>query len=141
MNLSKDIKIEKVRAYNNTGGTTNANGTDVDFSGYDGVLFFGWMEKATETTDTNQIKVEQKDSDGNYTALTGANAVCVEDDQVLAVDVYRPLESQGKVLRVVVDIATSTKYGDMYAIKYNGRVKPEDFADVTKLVISPEVAS
>ena len=141
MNLSKDITIKKVRAFNNTAGTTNVNGTDVDFSGYDGVLFFGWMEKATVTTNTNQIKIEQKDADGNYTALAGANAVCVEDDQVLAVDVYRPLESQGKILRAVVDIATSTKYGDIYAILYNGRVKPEDFADVTKLVISPEVAS
>ena len=137
MNLSKNIKIQKVRAYNNTAGTTNANGTDVDFTNYDGVLFFGWMEKATATTNLNQLKVEQKDADGDYTALAGATAVCLEDDQVLAVDVYRPLEAQGKVLRVVVDIATSTKYGDVYAILYNGRVKPEDFADITTLVISP----
>ena len=138
MNLSKNIKIQKVRAYNNTAGTTNVNGTDVDFSNYDGVLFFGWMEKATATTNLNQLKVEQKDADGDYTALAGATAVCTEDDQVLAVDVYRPLESQGKVLRVVVDIATSTKYGDVYAILYNGRVKPEDIADIATLVVSPE---
>lgn len=139
MNLSKNITIKHVRAFNNTAGTTNVNSSDVDFTNYDGVLFFLQMEKATATTNTNQLKVEQKDGDGNYTALTGANAVCVEDGQVLAVDVYRPLESQGNVLRGVVDIATSTKYGDMFAILYNGRIKPEQFADVAKLVISPEV--
>ena len=140
MNLSKNIKIKHVLAYNDTAGTTNANGADVDFTNYDGVLFFMEMEKATATTNVNKLKIEQKKGT-TYTALTGTETVCTEDGQVLAVDVYRPLEDQGKILRGVVDIATSTKYGDMYAVLYNGRIKPEQFADVAKLVISPVVVA
>ena len=139
MNLSKDIKIMHVAAYNDVAGTASVNSDDVDFSNYDGVLFFMLIATATVAANTNQLKVEQKDSGGNYAALTGATAVCSVDGQVVAVDVYRPLASQGKVVRGVVDISTSTKYGDVYAILYNGRIKPETFADVATLVISPVI--
>lgn len=141
MNLSNEVKLVRCAAGNSTASTTNANGSDVDVSGYEGVVFFAWMEKATATTNTNQLKVEVKDADGNYTALEGAAAVCDTDSQVLAVDVYRPWQKLGKVLRAVVDINTSTKYGDVYAILYNGHIKPEEFADVVTLVASPDVVA
>ncbi len=140
MNLSKHIQVARVGAYKDTENTTDVEGSDVDFTGYDGVLFFAYVAKKTSSTDKNVLKVEQKNSEGSYGALSGAVAEATEDGVVLAVDVYRPLESQGKALRAVLDIDTASKTGDVYAVLYNGRIKPEDFADVSTLAISPTVA-
>ena len=143
MNLSKNIKIVKVGAYNDTSNTTDINGSDVDFTGYDGVFFLGWLEIKTNSTDTNKLVVEQKDALGAYTALTGAAAEATENGMTLWVDVYRPLETQGKILRGAYRLNTATKKGDMYAILYNGRIKPEDLINLATngmngaLVISP----
>ena len=137
MQLSNEIKVVKTRAYNDNAGTTNVNGTDIDFTGYDGVCFFGEMEKATASTDVNKITVSQKNAAGSYAALAGASATCTEDGQVLMVDVYKPNQSLGKILRVTVDIATTTKYGDIYAVLYKGRKHPETAADVVARVVSP----
>ena len=141
MNLSNEIVVTRVAAYKDTEDTNDVTGADLDFTGYEGVLFFGYMAKKTATTNKNTLVIYQKDDDGNYTALTGAVAECTVDAQVIAVDVFRPLEAQGKILRAVLDIDTASKSGDLYAIKYNGRVQPEDFADVVTLVISPEVSA
>lgn len=141
MNLSNEVKIQRCAGYHDTQETHEVTGADVDFTGYDGVLFFAYIDKKTATTNKNVLEIEQKDADGNYTGLSGAVAECAVDGQVVAVDVYRPLESQGKILRGVIDIDTASKTGDLYAIKYHGRVKPESFADVVTLVISPEVSA
>jgi len=138
MNLSKNIKIVRGHAYKDTQNTTNIETSDVDFTGYDGVVFFAWFEKGTDASDENFLKVQQKDSDGSYNDLEGAKVEVEEDGKVAAVDVYRPLESQGKELRGVADISNASKTGDVYAVLYNGRVKPEEFADYAKLAISPE---
>ena len=146
MNLSKNIKLVKVGAYNDTQNTTDIDGSDVDFTGYDGVLFFGWLEIKTASTDTNKLVVEQK-SGSTYTALTGAEAEATENGMVLWVDVYRPLESQGKIVRGAYRLNTNTKKGDMYAILYNGRVLPTDLINEATngmngaLVISPVVTT
>ena len=137
MNLSKSVVIKRSAAYKDAENTTNVTGADLDFTGYDGVLFFAYVETKTATTEKNVLKIEQKDSDGNYTALTGAVAEATDDEKIVAVDVYRPLEAQGKILRGVLDIATASKTGDLYAVLYDGRVKAEDFADINTLVISP----
>jgi len=141
MNLSSEVKIQRCAGYHDTQETHDVTGADVDFTNYDGVLFFAYIAKKTSTTNKNTLKIYQKDADGNYTALSGAVAECAVDGQVVAVDVYRPLESQGSALRAIIDIDTASKTGDLYAVLYNGRVKPEDFADVVTLVISPEVTS
>ena len=140
MNLSKNVVVKRVGDYKEAENTNNIVGSDVDVSNYDGVLFFAYVEKGTASADENLLKVEQKDSDGNYSDLAGATAEAAEDEKVVAVDVYRPLASQGKELRATLDISTASKTGDLYAILYNGRVKPEDFADINTLVISPETA-
>ena len=137
MNLSKEIKLVRCAGYHDTEETHTVTGADVDFSNYDGVLFFGYVAKKTNSTDLNELVIYQKDSLGSYTALTGAVAIAVDDAEVIAVDVYRPLESQGKVLRAILEIATASKTGDLYALLYNGRIKPEEFADVVTLAISP----
>lgn len=141
MNLSSEVKIQRCKGYHDTEETHDVTGDDVDITNYDGVLFFAYIAKKTVTTNKNTLKIYQKDADGNYTALSGAVAECTVDGQVVAVDVYRPLESQGSVLRAVIDIDTASKTGDLYAALYNGRIKPEDFADVVTLAISPEVTS
>jgi len=141
MNLSSEVKLVRCAGYHDTQEIHDVTGADVNIANYDGVLFFAFIEKKTATTNKNTLKIYQKDADGNYTALSGAVAECTVDAQVVAVDVYRPLESQGSVLRALIDIDTASKTGDLYAILYNGRIKPEDFADVVTLAISPEVAS
>ncbi len=140
MNLSNEVKLQRCAAYKDTEDTTDVTGSDVNFSNYDGVLFFAYIATKTATTNKNQLVIYQKDDEGSYTALDGATAECTVDAQVVAVDVYRPLEAQGSVLRAVLDIDTASKTGDLYALLYNGRIKPEDFADVVTLAISPEVS-
>lgn len=107
MNLSKNIEVKVL-----TSGSTN-----VDFSNYDGVLFFGLGTK---------LEVSQ--------ASSGKIAETIASDGIVYADIYRPLESQGKTLK-----ATLTGDGDLYAILYQGRAKPEEWG-TGKLFISPEVA-
>jgi len=147
MNLSKEILIKRVGAYKDTENTTNVTGSDLDFTGYDGVLFFAHVEKKTSPTDTNRLRIYQKDSEGTYTALTGAESEATEDGMILYVDVYRPLQSQGKDLRAVLDITTASKTGDLYAVLYRGRVRPTELINEAEngvngaTVVSPAIAS
>lgn len=105
MNLSKNVKVMLLES-----GTT-----EVDPTNYDGVLFLG-----------NGTKLEVADEKGDVAEVTKATA------GVLYVDIYRPIESAGKLTATL----TNTDGGDLYAILYQGRVKPESWG-VGELLISP----
>ena len=89
--------------------------TEVDPTNYDGVLFVG-----------NGTELAVADEEGDVTEVTSDTA------DVLYVDVCRPLESAGKLVATL----TNTDGGDLYAILYQGRVKPESWG-VGELLISP----
>ena len=105
MNLSKNVKIAKL-----VSGTT-----EVDPTNYDGVLFLG-----------NGTKLEVADEKGDVAEVTRATA------GVLYVDIYRPIESAGKLTATL----TNASGGDLYAVLYQGRVKPDAWG-TGELLISP----
>ncbi len=105
MNLSKNVKVMLL-----VSGTT-----EVDPTNYDGVLFLG-----------NGTKLEVADEKGDVAEVTKGTA------GLLYVDVYRPLESSGKLVATL----TNSSGADLYAILYQGRVKPESWG-TGEMLISP----
>lgn len=140
MNLSKNIKITKVKAGQST-ATSEVSSDAVDMSNFDGCLFFATIATANAG---NYLKVEQsKDVDfTTHEDLKGSKVVPDKNDMVVLVDVYRPLEGQGKYLRAAIVRTATTVTGDIYAIQYCGRSLPEVNAVAekmaVKLLISPE---
>ena len=133
MNLRKNVKVFFLKA-GQTASTSAVNSDAVDLSGYEGVLFFGTIAVANAG---NFLQVEQSTAENFATksTLEGAKMAVAENGDVAFVDVYRPQEKLGKYLRASITRAgASTATGDIYAILYNGRVKPEDYA---KLAVSP----
>lgn len=141
--LLEDIKI--VRVSNAVAaGTTAANGTAVDMTGYDGVLFliaFG----AIVTGAITSVKAQQgAASDGGDAVDLEGSGVTVADDQdnkVVALDIYRPRQGYGKYVRPVVSRGTQNATIDsMIAILYNGRSKPVSL-DATLVAASKSLGS
>ncbi|GCD83674.1 hypothetical protein PTHTG4_27380 [Parageobacillus thermoglucosidasius] len=133
-NLSSEVQIRKI-ASGAAAGTTDIESSVVDFTGYDGVLIFTTIATAA---DNNTLKIQQGGKD-----LVGAVVSADENGQVVFVDVSRPLGGQGGELKAVITRGTSTATGDIYAILYNGRTRPEvNFVDAVDgikgvLAISP----
>lgn len=140
MNLSKNIKITKVKAGQAT-ATTEVSSDAVDMTGYDGCLFFASIATANAG---NYLKVEQSkvSNFATHEDLKGSKVAPDKDAMVAIVDVYCPLEGQGKYLRAAVVRTATTATGDIYAIQYHGRSLPEVNAVAekmaVKLLISPE---
>ncbi len=132
MNLSKNVKVACVKA-GQAAGTTNVNSDAIDMTNYDGCLFFASIATANAG---NYLVVEQDDAAfaTKSVVLEGTKVVTTTDGEVALVDVYRPLEGQGKYLRATIVRTASTATGCIYAIQYDGRVKPED---IGALAISP----
>lgn len=140
MNLIKNIKITKVKA-GAASGATAVNSDAVDMSNYDGCLFVTTVATANAG---NFLKITQgKDSAFVESEdLKGSKVVPAANGEVAYVDVYRPAEAQGKYLRASIVRTVATATGDIYAVQYNGRAKPEvnDIAEEIGgiLLISPE---
>jgi hypothetical protein len=140
MNLLTSVKFTRV-ANSAAVGTTAINGTVLDMTGYDGVLF---LAEAGTITDGGLVLKAQGGaaSDGSDaadllgTATTLGNA---NDNAVAALDVYRPLE---RYLRPVVVRGGSTGavLDGIIAVQYAASHKPtvqDATVAASKLVISP----
>lgn len=137
MNLTKNVEIVKVKA-NQSAGTSAVTSDAVDMANWDGVVFFSTIATANAG---NFLEVEQSEASDFASAVTleGTKAVAAENGDMVFADVYRPLESQGRYLRAKITRGASSATGDIYAIKYAGRTKPETNA-IGALVISPEAS-
>lgn len=137
MNLSNGVKITKVAAASVT-GTTAINGTALDMTGFEGVLFFAAIATANAG---NFIKAQIGNlADGSDGAdLAETKVVAAADGQVVWVDVYRPDPNQ-KYIRPVVTRGVTTVVGEIYALQYESR-KEVNNNNVTgvigKLVVNP----
>ena len=130
MNLSKNVKITKVAVAAVSAGTA-VNGSAVDMAGFEGVLFFTTIATANAG---NFLKVQQ-DSDvalGTAADLAGSAVVATANAEVVFVDCYQPAERY--VCPVVIRAGANTAVGDIYAIQYEGRVKPTD-NDITDTIV------
>lgn len=138
MNLSKNIKITKIKAGQST-ATTEVVSDVVDMQGYEGVIFITTIGSANAG---NYLKAKQDKaasmSDG--VDLAGKKIVATAANQVVWLDIYRPTERY--LTANIIRAGATTVTGDIYAIQYEGNKFPETniITDVIlgELLISPE---
>lgn len=129
MNLSKNVKLIKVKAGQAT-GTTAVDSDVIDMAGYEGVLFFGTIATANAG---NYMKAQQDSVIGMGTAvdLAGSKVTAAADASVVWLDVHRPTK---RFVRVEIVRGLTTVTGDIYAIQYNGRKLPETNLTLNSLI-------
>lgn len=137
MNLTNGIKITKVAAASSA-GTSAVNGTAIDMTGFEGVLFFTTIATANVGNIFKaQIGNAADGSDG--ADLEGTAVVAEANAQVVWLDVYRADPNQ-KYIRPVVIRGVSTAVGDIYALQYESRINIDNNIENTiigKLVVNP----
>ncbi len=124
-NLSKDVKITRVLNAV-AAGTSNQNGSAVDMSGFDGVMFIASFGTLTATQVTS-LKAQQGNLSNMSDAadLAGTNVGPLADgdsNKALVLDVYRPTDRY--VRPVVVRGTANAVIDSVIAIQYRGRKMP-----------------
>lgn len=130
MNLSKHVKLRKVAAAATSAGTEVISSV-VDMQGYEGVLFFTTIATANAG---NYLKA-QSGTDATVTDaadLAGTKVVAAANGQVVFLDIHKPQERY--LTANIIRAGTNTATGDIYAIQYCGKVKPESNI-VTNVII------
>jgi hypothetical protein len=124
-NLGDDVKIvQAVTIAAGAAGSSPVNGTAIDMSGYEGVLFvvqFGPIVSGAVTS----IKVQQDVTSAMSTAAdiagTAQTVADTDDDKVFYVDLKRPRED---FVRLVVSRGTQAATCAAMAYLYGSRQKP-----------------
>jgi len=123
MNLSSRVKITKCADYTGA-GTSDVEGTILDMSGYEGVLFIA----SFGTPAANNTLHAQQDTDvagGAMADLLGTSVGVGASDEDVWLDVHKPRE---RYVRAVADRGTSTTLECLIAIQYGARNMPVDNA-------------
>ncbi len=123
--LSHDVKLTKV-ADAATAATSAINSASVDMAsdgGWENVMFFTSFATAAannlihaESSNDNGVSDAFADIAGSEVDASGAS----DEDQYI--DIARP---PGRYVRCVALRGTSTACGDIWAIQYNGRNRPQ----------------
>lgn len=138
MNLSKEVKITKVKAASAT-GTTEVTSDVVDMAGFEGVIF---LTNIGSFNAGNFLKGQQDTVVGMGTVqdLEGSKVVATANGETVFLDIYKPKERF--VRASVIRAGATTVLGEIYALQYSGRVSPvdNDTVDVLlgSLLISPD---
>ena len=121
MQLSNEIKIRKVAAGAVSAGTEVVSSV-VDMAGYEGVLFFATIATANAG---NYLKAKQDTVVGMSAAadIAGSKVVATANGEVVFLDIYKPAERY--LTANIIRAGANTATGDIYAIQYEGKVKPE----------------
>ena len=125
MNLSKNVKVIPVMAYE-AAGTGTTDGTILDMSDFEGVMFVGGAIGTANSG--NYYKVVQ-DTDSAHGSdpqdLEGTKLIPGDNGDSICLDIYRPRERYVRIVRVRG--ASST--GDaVIAIQYGPKKKPTSHA-------------
>lgn len=124
MNLITDIKITKCLDYTNASAVRE--GATLDMLGYDGVIAL-MVTGDINASASGDIHFETSTSDWSGSQdLAGTKIEVLNDDdnQVFAIDLYKPLE---QYVRAVVTKDTSNNQAETVTyIQYKGIKRPED---------------
>ena len=125
MFLTDDVKITVVGAAS-AAGVTTINSSPVDMAGYDGVVFLTTFG-AIVATGVQSLKAQEDTvvGMGGAADLTGSGITVADDDdgQSFWLDIRRPRE---RFVRCVVLRATANStVGEIYAIQYRARTRPQ----------------
>jgi len=138
VNLSNGVKITKVAAAA-AAGTTVVNGTALDMSGYEGVIFFTTIATAN-AGNIFKAQIGEQANGSDAADLEGTAVVAATNAQVVWLDIYRADPNQ-KYIRPVVVRGASSAVGEIYAIQYESRrqVAENNIANtiIGKLVVNP----
>lgn len=135
MNLSTDVKVTKVHAYESTAAATHYSDI-LDMSGYEGVVFIASMGSAAADIGVNA----QQDTDpagGTMADLAGTKILSDATQKNFVLDLYRPTE---RYVRLAVLRGTTSTIEAIWAIQYGPRLKPVDnttAAQATEVHASP----
>ena len=111
---------------------TAVNGTTIDTSDCEGVIFMGRIATANAG---NFIKVQEGDTTSPTTDLAGSAAIATVDGQLIQITVHKPLK---RYLRTVtIRAGANTATGDVIAVKYGIKKLAADGAAVDKYLVSP----
>ena len=121
-NLVDVVDVRRVIAPT-AAGTTDVNGTGINMSAAEGVLFVVGFGTITSGAVTSVI-AEESDNDSDYTAITGASVtVADDDDNLIAVLDVRNFSK--KYVRCTVDRATQNAVVDLgVAVIYGNHATP-----------------
>ena len=121
--------------------TTAVNSSAVDMANFEQVTFMASIAVANAG---NHITVQQSATSGFESAetLDGAKAIALENGDVVAVNVFRPLK---RYVRAVLTRTASTATGEIYCAQTGGRTIAVDNNEaseiVSAIVSSPAVAT
>lgn len=133
-NLSAVTAIDVTNS--STAGTSDVNGTIVDMSGWDGVIF---VTRIPTGAANNRLIAQHGDQSnlGDAADIAGSGVTGTGNNHRCVLDVYKPLK---RYLRPVVKRGTSTTSADVWSIRYRGsRPNIADVVDslTTKNLNSP----
>ena len=118
MNLSKNVKVTKVKALSSTAGTA-VNSDSVDMAGFDGVMFLGRIATANAANFGNAA---QSADDSTFADLEGSAIITGDDADSFLIDIYKPTD---RYVRCEINRAGADSIiGDIYAIQYGAHKKP-----------------
>ncbi len=135
MNLSSNVRITKVGDYT-AAGTSAVNSTAVDMLGYDGVVFVTTLAVAHSG---NYVNAAQGDAANGSDAadLAGTKVVATGSNEALWLDIYKPTK---RYVRLEAVRTSSSAMGEIYAIRYGGRILPENNAVADALAVELHVS-
>ena len=120
MNLSQNVKITKVHAYEGAAGSDHYSDI-LDMAGWDGVVFLASIGTAAAN---NGVNAEQ-DTDSAFGTdpqdLEGTKILSDATQTDFVLDIYRPTE---RYVRLQIIRGTSTTIEAVWAIQYQGRYMP-----------------
>jgi len=148
MNLMTNVKVDQVLGYFAAAQTVRKSDI-VDMTGFEGCMF---VYEFCTILDTGVIAC---DINGNTTNATGGSKLAggasatidattaALTQSAIVVDIYQPEPSLHRYLEAMITptVANAVITG-ITAIRYNGKLKPEDVSDLlaSSLAVSPAVA-
>jgi hypothetical protein len=121
MNLGKGTKVTKVIPAAGA-GTGTTNGSTLDMSGFDGVMFIGGAIGTVNAGNYFKLQQDEDSAMGAAADLLGTKITPTVNGYAVKVDLYRPLE---RYVRIVCVLGASATLGDVYAIQYRGSKDPQ----------------
>jgi hypothetical protein len=121
VNLSKNVKITRLAAYQGAAGSDYTSAAAVNMADYEGCLFIASIGTAAAN---NGMKILQSSDNGSvdtFADLEGSKVLSDATQTQFAIDIYRPQE---QYLRPTIIRGTSTTIESVWAIQYGPKKAP-----------------
>lgn len=116
-------------------GTTNVAGSEVDMSGWDGVVFVCDVQTAT-SDDVNKLTAQMAASTtATFEAIANSSisSTAGQDNMLLVTDCYKP--GKRYVRPLLTRGSTGTSAGAIVAVQYHGKSSPVSWSSSSAYII------